>query len=104
MAESNQSSINVCQPGKKRGRTEDGRSIGKSKKHLQLGEILAVKIEVTDARSSSNESCQRGSSQRLQHSRLLKDSTTSEADIDKEQENLRSSGLNPERPGKIQLQ
>ncbi|KAA6384093.1 MAG: hypothetical protein EZS28_020381 [Streblomastix strix] len=85
VAESDQASIKICQPGKKRRRTEDWRSNQEIKKHLPPGEILAVRLEATEARSSSNESCQGASG----------------VDIDKQQENLRCSRLNPENLGRF---
>ncbi|KAA6395481.1 MAG: hypothetical protein EZS28_008992 [Streblomastix strix] len=76
----------------------------KAKKYLPPGKMLVVKLVATEARSSSNGFYQRGSSLQTRLNKSMMDSTASEADIDKEQENLRSSELNPERSGKIQQQ
>ncbi|KAA6402347.1 MAG: hypothetical protein EZS28_002128 [Streblomastix strix] len=94
-------STNYVNLGKSADVLKPGVRMRKAKKHLPPGELLAVRLEVTEERNRSNGYFRKGNSLMVQQYKLLMDGIAFGADIGKEQESLKSSGLNLECHGKF---
>ncbi|KAA6363176.1 MAG: hypothetical protein EZS28_041297, partial [Streblomastix strix] len=76
----------LCQSGKSVDVLKPGGRMGKAKKHLPPGELLAVRLEVTEERNCSNGYFRKGNSLMMQYNKLLIDGIAFTADTGKEQE------------------